>query len=261
MVYEEAHCGFEEPHAFLAVCKSSACRSRWNAQSVVIDDEIYDRIKRTKSKKPSLMHYDGTTHHSFQVTPRGWETVYCRREPQPFECAYRGLDLRKELFEMGDDGEEGSFDLRTKVIDGEELQSIFAKVDIPKGSYIMPSDVAASVALHEDVINGLKENTLVKQTGEVTVINNFLDFVAENGHPSMAQGTRLNYVEVGGTTFIRKSKNVDEINVGRWMPEHPNGKLPVYSPVYDRRMMSFDVFIVATKDIKAGEEVVRPMGS
>lgn len=261
MVYEEAHCGFEEPHAFLAVCKSSACRSRWNAQSVVIDDEIYDRIKRTKSKKPSLMHYDGTTHHSFQVTPRGWETVYCRREPQPFECAYRGLDLTKELFEMGDDGEEGSFDLRTKVIDGEEIQSIFAKVDIPKGSYIMPSDVAASVALHEDVINGLKENTLVKQTGEVTVINNFLDFVAENGHPSMAQGTKLNYVEVGGTTFIRKSKNADEINVGRWMPEHPSGKLPVYSPVYDRRMMSFDVFIVATKDIKAGEEVVRPMAS
>jgi SET domain-containing protein len=64
----------------------------------------------------------------------------------------------------------------------------------------------------------------------------------------------LNYVEVGGSTFIRKSKNGKEVNVGRWLPDHPSGKLPVWSP-----QMAFDVFIVATKDIKAGEEIVRPV--
>jgi hypothetical protein len=157
-------------------------------------------------------------------------------------------------FEMGDDEEDGSFMVKTDTVDGKEAKSVFANEDIPKGSYIMPSDVAASVALSDDVINGLKDNIAVKETGEVTVIENFLDFVDKNGHASMVKGTKLNYVEVGGSTFIRKSKNGKEVNVGRWLPDHPSGKLPVWSP-----QMAFDVFIVATKDIKAGEEIVRPV--
>lgn len=31
LVFEEAHCGFLEPHAFLLVCKTAECRSRWYA--------------------------------------------------------------------------------------------------------------------------------------------------------------------------------------------------------------------------------------
>jgi len=259
MVYEEAHAGFEEPHAFLTVCKSVDCRSRWYAESIVVDDEIYERIQSSKSGNPALIHYDGATHRTFQITPRAWETVYCRKEPEPFECAYRGLDVNKELFEMGNDEEEGSFDVKTDIVNGKEAKSVYAKEDIPKGSYIMPSDVAASVALTDDIIYGLKDNIAVKETGEVTVIGNFLEFVEKNGHASMAKGTKLNYIEVGGSTFIRKSKKDKEVNVGRWLPAHPSGELPVWSPVYERRMMAFDVFIVATKDIKAGEEIVRPI--
>eukprot|EP00557_Chaetoceros_sp_GSL56_P001305 CAMPEP_0176494040 /NCGR_PEP_ID=MMETSP0200_2-20121128/9872_1 /TAXON_ID=947934 /ORGANISM="Chaetoceros sp., Strain GSL56" /LENGTH=803 /DNA_ID=CAMNT_0017891747 /DNA_START=276 /DNA_END=2687 /DNA_ORIENTATION=+ len=261
IVYEEAHCGFEEPHAFLTVCKDTTCKSRWYAQPVAVDDEIYDRIKRTKSNKPALIHFDGATQHSFQFTPRAWETVYCRREPEPFECSYRGLDMSKKLFEMADEEEEeeGSFEIKTQTINGEEIKSVYATVDIPKGSYIMPSDVASSVVLSDDIMKGLKDNIAVKETGEVTVIKNFLDFVDKHGHPSMSKGTKLNYVEVGGSTFIRKSQDPKEINVGRWLPEHPSGKIPVWSPLYDRHMMAFDVFIVATRDIKAGEEVVRPI--
>lgn len=258
IVYEEAHSGYDEPQAFLTVCKSVNCRSRWYERPVAIDDEIYDRIKKTKSSEPSLISYDGATHHTYQNTPKGWETVYCRREPEPFECAYRGLDLSMELHEMGNEG-EGSFEIKTDTVDGKEVKSIYATVDILKGSYIMPSDVAASMTLQESVINGLKENTQVKETGDVTVIEDFLDFVDEHGHASMLEGNKLNYVEVGGTTFIRKSEDASEVNVGRWLPAHPSGKLPVFSPVYERRMMSFDVFIVATKDIKAGQEIVKPL--
>mmetsp|Transcript_7408 Transcript_7408/g.10829 ORF Transcript_7408/g.10829 Transcript_7408/m.10829 type:complete len:796 (+) Transcript_7408:55-2442(+) len=259
-VYEEAHCGYEEPHAFLTVCKSSSCRSKWYAEPAVVDDEIYERIKRTKSEKASLIHYDGATHHSFQIPPRAWETVYCRREPMPFECAYRGLDLTKELFEMPDEDEEepGSFEIRELDVDGTKSNTIFATVDIPEGSYIMPSDVAASMVIGDEIIEGLESNANVKSTGEVTVIDNFLKFINENGHASMAEGIKLNYVEVGATTFIRRSENASEINVGRWMPPHPSGKNPVFSPVYDRHLMAFDVFIVATRDIKAGEEIVKP---
>ncbi len=261
MVYEEAHAGYDDPRDFLTVCKNKSCRKRWYESPVAIDDEIYERIRRTHSAKAPLISFDGTTHYTYQTTPKGWEVVYCRREPQPWECQFRGLDLNTELFEYEDEelGIEGSFDLKTETVDGEEVTSIFAKVDIPKGSYIMPSEAAASMTLTNTVIKGLEENTQVKDTGDVTVIEDFLEFVEENGHASMLEGNEVNYVEVGATTFIRKSEDASEVNVGRWMPDHPSGKIPVFSPVYERRMNLMDVFIVATRDIKAGEEVVRPL--
>lgn len=259
IIYEEAHCGYDEPQEFLTICKSASCRSRWYEQPVAIDDEISSRVKRTKTSESSLINYDGATHHSYQMTPKGFETVYCRREPTPFECAYRGLDLTMELHEMGEgDDDKGSFEIKTSTIGGEEVKTVYATVDIPKGSYIMPSDVAASMTLRTSVIDGLKSNTQVKETGDVTVIEKFLDFVDDNGHISMLEGSQLTHVEVGATTFIRKSGSESEVNVGRWMPEHPSGKMPVFSPVYERRSMSLDVFIVATRDIKAGEEIVKP---
>lgn len=259
IIYEEAHSGYDEPQGFLTVCKSVECRSRWYETPVAIDDEISDRIKKTKSAEPALISYDGATHHSYQMTPKGWETVYCRREPTPFECAYRGLDLSMDLHEMGDDEEQGSFKINYETVDGEEVNTVFATVDIRKGSYIMPSDVAASMTLQETVIQGLKTNTEVKETGDVTVIEDFLEFVDEHGHESMLEGNRLTYVEVGATTFIRKSGKSSEVNVGRWVPKNPSGKMPVFSPVYERRIQSLDVFIVATRDIKAGEEIVKPL--
>jgi len=52
--------------------------------------------------------------------------------------------------------------------------------------------------------------------------------------------------------------NDDEVNVVRWIPDHPSGKRPKYSPVYERHRMSFDVFMVAEEDIDEGEEIAMP---
>ena len=73
----------------------------------------------------------------------------------------------------------------------------------------------------------------------------------------MAPGSPDNYVEVGGSFMMRRTENEAEANVGMWMPPHPSGSLPIYSPVYERRMRSFDLFLVATRNIKKGEEVVK----
>ena len=60
--------------------------------------------------------------------------------------------------------------------------------------------------------------------------------------------------------MMRTSKDEKEANVRRWIPTHPEGGRPKYSPVYDRHRHSFDVFVVASRNIKAGEEVVKPVG-
>lgn len=257
-VYEEAHCGFADPQSFLVTCKDSNCRSRWNGESDVTDYQIYARIKETVSGKPALIHFDGSTQVSYQMPPRAWETLYCRREPMPFECNYRGLDITKDAYNFDPENEdESDFEIEMVTVDGEEVPTIVAAEDIAKGSYIMPYDLAASFVTNDDVLNNLKKNTEISGTGRVTVIEDFLEFIQENGHKSMGEGNGLTYVEIGASFMMSRSANPEEANVGRWMPAHPSGKIPTYSPVYERHMVSFDVFLVATKDIKTGDKLVK----
>lgn len=261
-VYEEAHCGFLEPHSFLVVCKSDSCHKRWYAEADEIDYAIYDRIRDTKSEQRALVHFDGSTQKSYQVPPRAWETVYCRRDPEPFECAYRGLDLTKDIHDLAWDEseeEESSFEIKTAKNEktGEEETRVYATEDIKKGDYVMASDLASSFAVSDDSLANLKKNTEIVGTGRVTVIEDFLEFVDYHGHHSKAQGSTANYVEVGGTFMMRRTEDESKANVGKWMPDHPSGKIPVFSPVYERRMKSFDLFLVATRDIKKGEEILK----
>jgi len=264
-IYEEAHCGFWEPRAFLVACRDAGCRKNWYAETDEVDYQIYERIGGTKSGEvPSLVHFDGATQRSFHTPPRAWETIYCHREPQPFECAYRGLDLDKELFEYFPDDEEGSaFEIRpTKGTEenGEDGAAVYAKVDVPAGSYVMPTHLAASFEVSDDSMENIRGDPIkeVDGVGRATVIEDFIEFIDEYGHASLQEGSGKNFVEIGGSFLMRTGDDVSEANVRRWIPTHPEGGRPKYSPVYDRHRHSFDVFLVASRDIKAGEEIVKP---
>jgi hypothetical protein len=261
MVYEDAHCGFMEPRAFLVACRSASCRSRWYATADVIDYQIYDRAVRTHSKQRALVYFDGVTHLGYQVAPRAWETVYCRREPAPFECAYRHMDLKKEIFEYNVENEDdGDFKATgTWSEDGEKVLEtfVFANKDIPKGSFIMPDHMASSLILSDETIAGLRGNL---EYGGVTIIEDFVDFIGDHGHLSKAEGAGRTLVEVGASYLIRTVETEEEANIGRWIPAHPEGKRPNYSPVYERHRLSFDVFMVATKDIPKGGELLKYKG-
>jgi spermidine synthase len=258
LVYEEAHCGFNEPHSFLVACKSAECRSRWYSEIDVVDYQIYERIVRTHSKKRALVHFDGGTQRSYRVPPKAWESVYCRREPTPFECAYRHLDPKKELHDfVVDDEEASSFRIEGKEIDGEMYTKVFATKDIPEGSYIMPHHLASSFLVTDKTLENLKRNTEIEGTGKVVVIEEFLAFIDENGHRSSAEGIGVNVVEIGASFMMRNdTESGTKANVGRWIPPHPTGSRPSYSPVYERHRLSFDVFMVASTDIRKGDELI-----
>eukprot|EP00529_Nitzschia_sp_RCC80_P009392 CAMPEP_0113523412 /NCGR_PEP_ID=MMETSP0014_2-20120614/45692_1 /TAXON_ID=2857 /ORGANISM="Nitzschia sp." /LENGTH=770 /DNA_ID=CAMNT_0000421501 /DNA_START=94 /DNA_END=2406 /DNA_ORIENTATION=+ /assembly_acc=CAM_ASM_000159 len=260
LVYEDPHCGYSEPRAFMVVCKSIECRRHFYATADEIDYEIYDRIVKTKSKSRALVYYDGITHLGYQVAPKAWETVYCRREPQPFECAYRHLDSSKEIFEFDFEDEEKNPFRITADWEGEGEEKrivathVFAKTNIPKGSYIMPEHLASSLSVSEKAVENLRENI---GYGGVSVIEDFVEFIDEFGHESQSLGTKRTLVEVGASYLIRYSDDEDESNVGRWLPAHPGNHRPKYSPVFERHRLSFDVFAVATKDIPEGAELVK----
>ena len=255
-VYEEAKSGFLEPHSFLVVCKHVSCRSNWFARSDEVDYAIHDRIVKTKSGKPGLRFYDGTVQHIYQVPPKAWETVYCRREPAPFECDYVSLDFSKQVHEFSFDDERSSFNAVLERDDQGQVigSSVVAKVDIPQGSYIMPDHLARSMSLYEESIVGIEKNA--NSIGS-SVYQDFAKFIESNSHEAYTEGTEVRFLEVGASVLIRAVNNEEEANVGRWVPPYPTGKRPSYSPVYDRHRMSFDLFMVATKDIPAGTELTR----
>jgi len=250
-VYEE-DCGFLEAHSFLVVCKDISCRTRWNARTDAVDYEIYSRILPTKSGKNSLEVYDGATQHKYQVPPMAWESVYCRREPTPVECDYRSLDLAAPTHELSLIDGEGSFNVETKT--NEEGQvvgtSVFASVDIAKGSYIMPEHLAKSLLL-----DGEKISAIIESANNSPDFAELANFIGSKSHKVIEGSADFHILEIGGPTLIRKVNS--GANVGRWVPLHPSGKRPPYSPVYDRHSMSFEVFLVATEDIPAGTELTR----
>lgn len=256
-VYEEGRSGFFEPHGFLVVCRDISCNKRWFAQADAIEYEIYDRIVGSKSGQDVLKFYDGIVQYAYQAPTMAWETVYCRREPAPFECAYRSLAMDAEVHEFYlDDDEKSSFRVEVeKDEDGKMAGSkVFAKVDIPKGSYIMPEHLSNSLMLLEESLDATKQNL---ELGGAAVLEKFVEFVHKNGHVATMKGIERRFVEIGGTTLIRDVNSKEQANVGPWVPTHPTGSRPSYSPVYDRHRFSFDVFMVATKDITAGTELTR----
>jgi spermidine synthase len=217
LVYEDAHCGFLEPHSFLIVCKNASCRSRWYARSDQVDYEIYDRIVRTHSKARALTYYDGTTQRSYQWPKKGWETVYCRRDPTPFECAYRALDMKAELHELDLENEdESSFRVESKKDENGKITEtyVYAKTNIPKGSFIMPTHLASSLMVTSRNLDGLQKNVQVGG-GRVAVIEDLLGFFDQYAHKSAAHGSAQHYVEIGGSCLIRR---VDAKNEARILP-------------------------------------------
>ena len=121
----------------------------------------------------------------------------------------------------------------------------------------MPSDLAASFTIEGKTIESLKVNAQHTNHGKVSVIQNFLDYIGLHGYETVLTARSQQHVELGGPSLIRKSSNADEVNVGRWVPLHPSGQQPVFSPVYERHHVSFNLFLVAIRDIQKGEELVR----
>ena len=133
------------------------------------------------------------------------------------------------------------------IADEEGGTRVYSKVDIPKGSYIMAEHAANSLQLSRKAVENLSASTDVE----------FAKFVEEHGHESSSKGSARRLVEIGASYFLRIADSTSESNVGRWIPPHPQGRRPKYSPVYERHRLSFDVFMVATKDIAKGDELVK----
>jgi hypothetical protein len=119
----------------------------------------------------------------------------------------------------------------------------------------MAEHMASSLLVTSRNLEGLEKNRDIG-VGRVAVIEDLLEFFDDYAHESAVEGSGQHYVEIAGSVLIRRVKDEVQANVKPWMPRHPTGKRPKYSPVYERHRVSYDNFVVASKSIGVGEEVL-----
>jgi len=251
LVYEEPHVGFEEPTAFLIACKTSRCRNDWYQNALQVDYHLRYNLRDSTDTQPLLVHYDGSTQKQYQYPSRGWEVVYCKRNPMPVECSHIGLDVNRMIFTMDIEEMQKS---HFEVIVEDDEYTIVSKVFIREGSYIMPDSVSSNYWIHQQSQDTLKEVASIRHTGKISIIQDFVKYVENHGRRTNLPGIQTNHVEVSWSSLIKRSDEQRRVNVGKWIT---NVSVPVYSPVWERNWESFDVFLISQRDINVGEELIR----
>jgi len=253
LVYEESRVlGWDSSRSFLIGCASKACRDRWYAKSDVIDAEIDKRIVNFVvvdgsdvvdaddiDGDMSFVHFDGGTQRGYGFTPRAWEHIYCRREPEPEECKYRQLDLDMEIVNW-----ERGFEVRRDI---DSRAGVYATRDIGKGSYVMPEEHAASFLANAN-------KNLANDSPSSAIAKDFLEYTDKYGRDSLTEGPGSQVVGVGPSILMRKVGEREGANVVRISTLLPSQ--PTYSPVFERNRRMFDVLVIASRDIVKGEEVI-----
>lgn len=134
------HCGFEDAWAFVIACKDINCRDNWYASESTIDLAIRKRLIETKSKKPSLKHFDGATMNKYQFSVRHWETVYCRSPTTHPDC-----------------GNFDGYNPEARVITSENFEvkegGLITKIDIQNGDLLMVDEQVHSMHFSANAVN------------------------------------------------------------------------------------------------------------
>jgi len=97
-LYEEGHSGFMAPWATLVAFKDENTRNNWYRNSAEVDIQIKRRIRKSTSRTPLLRNFDGSTMTNYQITPKVFETLYCKKEIAPVECRNRNVGNRNEVY-------------------------------------------------------------------------------------------------------------------------------------------------------------------
>uniref|UniRef100_A0A7S1B9C8 Uncharacterized protein n=1 Tax=Corethron hystrix TaxID=216773 RepID=A0A7S1B9C8_9STRA len=106
--HPQEHCGFNWPWSFFLACKSASCDENFYKNEAQINIAVHQNIRRTKSKKPALKHFDGAIMSGYQLPSIHWEHLFCRnRGEDQTSCA--------DMFPRDED------------------QVLMANVDIPTG--------------------------------------------------------------------------------------------------------------------------------
>ena len=223
--------------------------------SPAIDLDIVNRFHAGIGRHPTVV-YDGPTHTGYMITSRAWENWYCKTRPG------RDLPICNDFLPNWFDPKYHSYDTEVKQLPNKG-RSLVATKDIPKGTFINPHDAAMSWRLEQDLLDALVK--FVDDYPEATMYRNVLDFLMAYGFTQQGIGIQGLAVSLACTnTFVNHACSQGEENVNGLMSaevtEDP-GDEATFSPPCARRPEIVEQLLVASRDIKAGEEILQDYSS
>jgi hypothetical protein len=130
-MYGQAHGGYTATWNNLLSSKSEVPRVNWYRNEAEVNLEMQRRSVKSKSGSPVFHYFDGATMQFFQMPSKRLETVFCRQEPIPPACLeLRGYDPEVKNADIS------SFEVKTSGVGENAGRGLFAKTDIPKGTYV-----------------------------------------------------------------------------------------------------------------------------
>ena len=202
-VYEESHSAFGYPWSYLVAFKAFENRVNWYLTEPEIEVNIHTRILPTKDGESSLHYFDGATMASYQIPHKAFETVFCREDPMPKECKYRGYDPDEDSIpvtavEVKESGNKGF--------------GLFATQDIPRQSMLGAAEATSSVKL-SPTTTAMTQTLGYRYPGAKKLLDSFLGYMYFYGFESRIHGTTEWRVDSSILTFVNHGCG-GNVNVG-----------------------------------------------
>ena len=151
--------GFSDPWNFMVACKSHTCRHNWYLNQASVDIRIHSNLRRTKSGLPSLTYFDGAAMSGYQMPSKKWEIFFCRHSPNTKSCKFvNGFDKKTKNTPITD------FEVKMSAVGKNSGRGVYAKNDIPKGSFISLETAIKKVHFDHEVTDTIEFYAEVKDT-------------------------------------------------------------------------------------------------
>lgn len=126
------HSGFEMSWQIITAFKDVNTKAEWLANPSLVDLKIRSRSLPMLDGTSSLLYFDGPMMQYFYFPGKQSEVLFCKRNPTSKECVRgHGFDPDRNNLPLTE-----SLEVRQSTLGEKAGRGVFAKIDIPKTSYI-----------------------------------------------------------------------------------------------------------------------------
>ena len=125
------HSGFFYPWQFVTAFKKFDTKADWFANPALVDLKIRKRSMPTVDHGSPFFYFDGPTMQTFYFPSKQIAVIYCRDNPNSRHCKEgHGFDPERHNLPLS------TLEARQSSIGEQVGRGVFAKVDIPRESYV-----------------------------------------------------------------------------------------------------------------------------
>lgn len=259
---DSAQSGFSFPWQFVAAFKNLDTKADWFANPSLVNLKIRERAMVTVDGGSPFKFFDGATMQSFYYPGKFIETVWCRDSPDSRYCKEgHGFDPERENLPLS------TLDVRESSIGVHAGKGVFAKVDIPRDSYVGLKEQVSGVVRGEaqtyetfmktSKLNGGKFwgktlHSYIHGYGELSSDTGKDSFVLDSTIRSLINHACDGNSNVGAKLGVSQS-SVNPEEVAQEIVDGYDDPAGIYNPVVDRQVSDHSK-VIPHKDIKQGEE-------